>query len=95
MTGSTDRQQLNKLVDRFPHAEARIRNLFMEDEDFRELCLDYSECLAVIARLRQEPEANHPLLEDYCETRVNLERELLKSLSPHAQPVVKPVKEPL
>jgi hypothetical protein len=81
MTGNTEKQWLYEVANRFPKWEARIRALFDEDEDFREICSDYAECLIVIDRLRQQKTGPDPRLEDYCEARVNLEQELLGRLS--------------
>lgn len=81
MTANTEKQGLHVVANRFPKWEVRIRALFDEDEDFREICSDYAECLIVIDRLRQQKIGLDPRLEDYCEARVNLEQELLGRLS--------------
>ena len=59
--------------------------LFDEDEDFRELCGDYAECLAVLGRLRRGQGAADDRLEQYCELRVNLEQELQSKISGSAR----------
>ena len=73
--------ELCQIVRRFPQSETRIRILYDQDEDFRELCSDYCECLSVIQRIRRESGGSHSLLEEYCEARVNLEQELVSRLS--------------
>jgi len=90
MTGKTERDGLNEVTRRFPQSASRIQYLFDEDEDFRELCSDYAECLIVIERLRQQKTGPDPRLEDYCEARVNLEQELLSRLSTHNGKALKP-----
>ena len=90
MTGNTEKQGLHEVANRFPKWEARIRALFDEDEDFREICSDYAECLIVIDRLRQQKTGPDPRLEDYCEARVNLEQELLGRLSTRNARAIQP-----
>ena len=83
-------QGLHEVANRFPKWEARIRALFDEDEDFREICSDYAECLIVINRLRQQKTRPDTRLEDYCEARVNLEQELLGRLSTRNARAIQP-----
>ena len=72
---------LRHILDRFPNTGARIRELFQADEQFRELCGDYAECMAILDRLRQGQGAADERVEQYCELRVNLETELMSQIS--------------
>jgi hypothetical protein len=90
MTGNTERDGLSEVTRRFPQSESRIQYLFDNDEDFRELCSDYAECLIVLERLRQQKTGPDPRLEDYCEARVTLEQELLSRLSNRNGRALKP-----
>ena len=85
-----DMDELGEVVKRFPQSEAGVRSLFDQDEDFRELCSDYCECLSVIQRIRRESGGSHSLLEEYCEARVHLEQELLSRLSMRGRHTLKP-----
>ncbi|MCH7224822.1 hypothetical protein [Haloferula sp. A504] len=60
-----------------PRSEAAIRQLFHEDEEFRELCNDYAECVAMLDQLRRGQGGADDRIEQYCELRVNLEHELV------------------
>ena len=80
MTGLVDSEVLGKVVQRLPKREAAIRRLFAENENFRELCSDYAECLAVIERLGGDGKGSDSRIEQYFELRVNLEQELLDAL---------------
>ena len=41
---------LQYLIERFPHHWGRIRRLLQENESFRELCTDYSDCIEMRQR---------------------------------------------
>ena len=80
MAGQVDSEVLGRVIQRLPKRKAAIRRLFAGNEEFREMCFDYVECLAVIERLGREGTSAGPRIEQYCELRVNLEQELLDSL---------------
>lgn len=81
MKGEKPGEPPEEVLSRFPQAKEAIRHAFGEDEVFRELCDDYLECLAVIARLRRAQGMDDDRIEQYCEFSVHLEHELLNRIS--------------
>ena len=81
MTNRPDCGAPREVLARFPKSGTAIRKLFSEDEAFHELCSDYAECLAVLARLRRGQGAADARIEQYCELRVNIEQELQVRIS--------------
>lgn len=72
---------LREVLACYPKSGVAIQSLFDKDEEFRELCEDYAECTAVLDRLRREQGATDPRIEEYCELRVSLERDLQNRIS--------------
>ena len=82
-----DQDVLHAVEARFPKAGPAIRKLFETEEQFRELCGDYFECVEVLKSLREDQGVNENAdrLEQYCELRVNLEAELINRISESLQ----------
>ena len=72
---------LRDVLARFPDSDGRIRKLFHEDEQFRELCADYGECLMALRRLREQGPGRDDRIEQYAELRAGLEQELAGKIS--------------
>ncbi len=74
---------LASVLENFPEAVARIRELFQQSPDFQSLCEDYRECLANWRHWRQADSEQAP---DYCkiyaELLKELEQEVRQSLEP-------------
>ncbi len=74
---------LASVLENFPEAVARIRELFLQSIDFHSLCEDYRDCLANWRRWRQAASEQAP---DYCkiyaELLQELEQEIRQSLEP-------------
>jgi len=81
MKRKADPGPLHDVLIRFPESGDRIRALFDEDEEFRELCEDYAECAAVLERLRRGQGVEAARIEEYCELRLNIEQEVLGRIS--------------
>jgi len=86
LTGGQDTPQnaaLASVLENFPEAVARIRELFQQSPDFQLLCEDYRECLANWRHWRQ---ADSEQAIDYCkiyaELLQELEQEVRQSLEP-------------
>jgi hypothetical protein len=67
---------LHDVLARFPGSKSTIRVLFETEEQFRELCGDYAQCVAMLQRLRTQRESQDDRIEQYAEMRECLEREL-------------------
>jgi hypothetical protein len=85
-TGHNDVPQnaaLASVLENFPEAAARIRELFQQSPDFQLLCEDYRECMA---NWRQWRQADSEQALDYCkiytELLQELEQEVRQSLEP-------------
>ena len=74
---------LASVLENFPEAVARIRELFLQSPDFQSLCEDYRECLA---NWRHWREAASEQASDYgkiyAELLQELEQEVRQSLEP-------------
>ena len=45
---------IKQVIDQFPDRQTQIRVLWAADEDFRELCQDYTLCLRILDHLAAE-----------------------------------------
>jgi hypothetical protein len=74
---------LASVLEDFPEAVARIRELFLQSPDFQSLCEDYRECLANWQRWRQAAsEDASGYRKIYAELLQELEQEIRQSLEP-------------
>jgi hypothetical protein len=85
MSERKDHELLHQVLARFPKSRGTVRKLFNEDEQFRELCGDYADCMTVLDGLRQGRGTENERFEQYCELRVNIERELVSRVSEAAR----------
>jgi hypothetical protein len=81
MKATEDSDPLADVLTRFPGSRSRVRELFRVDDEFRELCSDYVECLLTLRRLRRQGVARDDQIEQYVELRLNLEQELAGKIS--------------
>ena len=81
MTEAVYMKELHPVFARFPESKPEIQKLYNENVDFRELCEDYIECLAVLDRLLESQDAGGSRIEQYCELRVNLEHDIIERIS--------------
>jgi hypothetical protein len=61
------------VLEKFPEAGAKIRQLFQENSSFQSLCEDYRDCLAAWQHWRQAISEEAPAL---CQSYAKLLREL-------------------
>lgn len=72
---------LASVLENFPEAVARIRELFLQSPDFQSLCEDYRDCLANWRHWRQaDSEQAAAYCAIYAELLQELEREIRQSL---------------
>jgi hypothetical protein len=64
---------LASVIENFPGAVARIRELFQQNASFQDLCEDYRECLATLRHWRQAASEQAPA---YCKIYAELLQEL-------------------
>lgn len=81
MKEASGTDHLHDVLARFPGSEGPIRELYHADEDFRELCGDYAQCLAMLQRLRGQGAERDERIEQYAEMRADLEQELAGRIS--------------
>ncbi len=84
--GSKDAPQsaaLASVLENFPGAVARIRELFQRSPDFQSLCEDYRECLANWRHWRQADSKQAP---DYCKIYAELLQELEQEVRQYLEP---------
>ena len=75
---------LRDVVARLPESEDRIRELFQDDEHFRELCADYVECMKALQQFQKMGTGPDERIEQYTELFVSLEEELSVRISESA-----------
>ncbi len=76
---------LASVLENFPEAGARIRELFQQKPSFQDLCKDYRECLATWRYWRQEAsEQAQAYCKIYGELLQELEQEVRQFLEPDA-----------
>ena len=74
---------LASVLENFPEAVARIRELFQQSPDFQSLCEDYRECLANWRHWRQADSEETPgYCKIYGELLQELEQEVRQFLEP-------------
>ena len=74
---------LASVLEKFPGAAIRIRELFHQSPSFQTLCEDYRDCLAAWWYWRQATSEDAPALcQSYTELLQELEQEVRQSLEP-------------
>jgi hypothetical protein len=74
---------LASVLENFPEAVARIRELFLQNPDFQSLCEDYRECLTHWRYWRQSASEQAP---DYCKIYADLLQELEQEVRQFLEP---------
>jgi hypothetical protein len=75
---------LASVLENFPEAVARIRELFLQSPDFQSLCEDYRECLANWRHWGQAASGDAPgYSKIYAELLQELEQEIRQFLEPN------------
>ena len=84
---------LASVLEKFPEAAARIRDLFQQSSSFQYLCEDYRDCLAAWWYWRQATSEEGPALcQSYAELLQELEQEVRQYLEQEQAPGSKPGK---
>jgi hypothetical protein len=78
---------LKVVQERFAGLRERATRMFEREEVFRDLCEDYEACIAAAARLESSGLATEALRGQYVALQLRLERELLRCLEEHPEPV--------
>src|SRR6218665_174200 len=71
--------ELQYVISRFPERTRRINKLYISNEDFRQICIDYHACFNMLRQLLSKQE-NLSQMEEYKALKVSLELELLTYL---------------
>lgn len=74
---------LASVLEKFPEAAARIRELFHQSPSFQSLCEDYRDCLAAWQYWRLAPAKEAPAL---CQSYAELLRELEQDVRLYLEP---------
>jgi hypothetical protein len=78
---------LAPVLEKFPQAAARLRELFQQSPSFQSLCEDYRDCLAAWHYWRQAASADAPALcQSYAELLQELEQEVRHYLAEKPSP---------
>jgi len=68
---------LAPVLEKFPEARAKIRQLFQQSPSFQDLCQDYRDCLVAWQHWRQAPSEEAPTVgQSYAELLEELEQEV-------------------
>ena len=68
------------LDQRFPERKLHIARLQCADNDFRDLCRDYEDCVQVLDDLSRNPISDLKRIKEYQELKLSLELEVLEYL---------------
>ena len=75
------------VLEKFPEAAARIRELFLQSTSFQSLCEDYRDCLAAWQYWRRATSEEAPALcQSYAELLQELEQEVRQYLEEKPSP---------
>jgi len=78
---------LASVLENFPEAAARIRELFQQSASFKSLCEDYRDCLAAWQYWQQASSEDAPALgQSYAELLQELEQEVREYLEQEQSP---------
>ena len=66
----TEGSAASSVLERFPDHRQIIVKLYAENEDFREICDHFAECLDVLANLKSSDESEQKRIDEY-ETLTN------------------------
>jgi hypothetical protein len=78
---------LASVLEKFPEAAARIRELFLRSPSFQSLCEDYRDCLTAWQYWRQAASGEAPALyQSYAELLQELEQEVCHYLKQEQAP---------
>ena len=82
---TTRRPDLTRVLDLFPEKSVAVRERFLRDESFRELCEDYALARDSLDRFEALPDADRrPEVPDYRTVISELEKEIAVMLAdPH------------
>jgi hypothetical protein len=72
--------KLDSIIQLFPALEDKIHNLFLNNESFREVCIEHILCTSRILEMKQGGEKDAGLGE-YEDLQRELENEMLKFLA--------------
>jgi hypothetical protein len=74
---------LAPVLEKFPRARVKIRQLFQQNPSFKSLCEDYRDCLAAWKHWRQAASEEAPAVcQSYDELLGELEEEIRQYLEP-------------
>ncbi len=78
---------LAPVLEKFPEARAKIREIFQQSPSFQSLCKDYRDCLAAWHYWRQAASEEAPALcQSYADLLQELEQEVLDYLEQEEAP---------
>ena len=77
---STAKGNTASVLERFPNDWHLIVQLSQADDEFRELCEDYTQCQVILTRLRDSKEADNSRLREYETTTKELEFEIARAI---------------
>ncbi|MFZ5451582.1 MAG: hypothetical protein ACOZF2_06895 [Thermodesulfobacteriota bacterium] len=85
------KKALAAVLERFPKAAVKIRELFLRSPSFQSLCEDYRDCLAAWQYWGQAASEESPVLcQSYTELLRELEEEVRQYLEEEQSPGPKP-----
>ena len=72
--------QHEAILSRFPKYREIIIREIQENEEFEGLCDDYALCIEMLKSLEKDEQTKRAAFEEYLETKIELEQELLRYL---------------
>jgi len=73
---------LDLIKKKFPRQSVRIDQLYEEDKEFRELCVDYASCIQALSKYKRLSKEGEKSVEDYEKAIDELEKEIYDFIFP-------------
>lgn len=77
---------LSLLIKRLSSVEEQVKQVYAEDEVFRDLCEDYLACTLTVDRMQAADKADGAIRTEYVALQLRLEGEVLRYLAERNRP---------
>ena len=81
------RAGMETIVKKLPKWQAEIQHLYLEDEDFQEMCADYEEIHSLLANWTDPAEFDPTVIDEYTVLLAKIEAEIVEAVKTRFQTV--------
>jgi hypothetical protein len=79
------KELIRHIEAQLPDAQQRVNDRLPGDENFREICSEYEECVKCLTYWRSSEQRNRDRVEEYAQLLQELEQEILRLLQEESQ----------